>query len=172
MTNRLARLCLAGLLLLAAGRLPAQGSARHSAEAQIRDNEARWNHEFEQRDLAKMVAHYADDATMIAPGFPAFHGRDTIRAGLEQMLTDTAFSLRFETSRVEVSRAGDVAWSEGSYTVRMTDPNTKKPVSSSGSYVTVYRLEAGGWRAVSDIASPGPEPAAQALAEKETTNER
>ena len=161
MTNRLARLYLAGLLILAAGQLPAQDSAGHRAQTQtVREIEASWNQDFQQRDLEAMVAHYADDATMIAPGYSAFRGRDAIRAGLEQMLTDAAFSLRFRTSRVEVSRAGDVAWTEGSYTVTMTDPNTKQPVTSSGSYVTVYRSEAGGWRAVSDIASPGPEPAA------------
>jgi len=160
-------------LLLAAGCLLAQGGAIPTTAAEaVRENETRWNREFEQRDVERIAAHYSDDATMMAPGFPAVRGRDAIRTALQKMLTDSAFSLRFETSRVEVSKGGDVAWSEGSYTVTMTDPNTKKPVSSSGSYVTVYRLEAGGWRAVSDIASPGPEPTAQALAGKETTSER
>ena len=166
MTNRLARLYLAGLLLGAAGQLPAQDAMHHSIEAQIRDNEARWNHEFEQRDIEKTAAHYASDATMISPGFPPFHGRDAIRAALQEMLSDAAFSLKFAPSRIEVSKAGDVAWVEGSYTFRMTDPNTRQVVSSSGGYVTVYRLEAGGWRAVSDIASPGPEAAAQASTSK------
>ena len=162
MTNRLPKLYLAGVLLLAAGRMLAQDVSSHGEVAQaIRDNEARWNQEFQKRDLDATVAHYADDATMVAPGFGAFRGREAIRAALEQMLADPAFSLRFRTSRVEIAKAGDVAWSEGSYTVTGTDPGTKKPLTSGGSYVTVYRLEAGAWKAASDIASPGPEPAAR-----------
>jgi len=172
MKNRTTKFHLAGLLLLGVGRMLAQNAASQSVEAQIRDNEVRWNREFEQRDLDRMVAHYADDATMIAPGFPAARGKEAIRAALQQMLTDGAFSLKFATTRVEVANGGDVAWTEGSYTVTGTDPAAKKPAASSGSYVTVYRMEAGGWKAVSDIASPGPEPAVQASAGKETTSER
>jgi len=39
----------------------------------------------------------------------------------------------------------------------MTDPATRKPVTSSGYYVTVYKKDGGAWRAISDIASPGTE---------------
>jgi len=39
----------------------------------------------------------------------------------------------------------------------MTDPATKKVVSSGGSYVTVYKKLGGEWKAVFDIATAGPE---------------
>ena len=170
MRNRFTKLSLAGLLILAAGRIPAEDAGTHAARIQaIRDNETRWNREFEVRDLEKVVAHYSDDATMMAPGLPAASGKDAIRAVVEQMVADAALSLKFQTSRVEIAESGDMAWSQGSYTMTMTDPGTKKPVTSSGSYVTVYRKEAGGWMAVSDIASPGPGPGGQASMPKETS---
>ena len=156
------RLCPVGLLALIALPLSAQEGSAHEAGIQaIRDNEARWNQEFQRRDLDATMAHYADDATMVAPGFGAFRGRDAIRGALEQMLADPAFSLRFQTSRIEIAKGGDVAWSEGSYTVTATGPGTKRISTSRGSYVTVYRLEEDAWKAVSDIASPGPEPGGQ-----------
>jgi ketosteroid isomerase-like protein len=160
--NRFTKLSLAGLLILTAGQIPAQNAGTHTAEVQaIKENEARWSREFEMRDLEKIVAHYADDAIMMAPGLPAASGKDTILSALREMLADNAFLLRFHTSRVEIAESGDLASSQGSYTVTMTDPRTGKAVTSSGSYVTVYRKEAGGWKAVSDIASPGPAAAAQ-----------
>ena len=169
MKSRITKLSLAGLLILAAGRTPAQDAGTHAAEVRaIQDNEARWNREFEARDLEKVVEHYSGDATMMAPGLPAASGRDAIRAVVEQMVADSALSLKFRTARVEVAGSGDMGWSQGSYVMTMTDPRTGKPVTSSGSYVTVYRKEAGRWKAVSDIASPGPAPAAQASMQKET----
>lgn len=168
MKNRFAKLHLAGLLILAAGRLAAQDV--HAGEIQaIRENEARWNREFEAGDLERVVAHYAGDATMMAPGVPACGGREAIRSALRKMLVDYAMSLKFQTGRVEVAASGDMAWSQGSYSITMTDPGAGKPVSSTGNYVTVYRNEAGVWKAVSDIASPGPGPAAAAFVQKEAS---
>ncbi|MGA3024927.1 MAG: SgcJ/EcaC family oxidoreductase [Bryobacteraceae bacterium] len=169
MKNRFLKLHLAGLLIVAAGQIPAQDAGAHAAEVQaIRDNEARWNREFEARDLERIAAHYADDATLMAPGLPAASGKEAIRSVLQHMVDDAALSVRFQTQRVEVAGSGDMAWSQGSYTLTMTDPGTKRPVTSSGSVVTVYRKETGGWMAVSDIASPGPGPGAQASIPKET----
>ena len=162
MRNQHAYLFLTGLLVLAAGQVPARDGGKHNAVAQaIRDNEARWTREFALRDLDKMVAHYADDAVMMSPGFPAASGKEAIRSAMKQMLTDPAMSLKFTTARVEVAESGEMASSQGTYTFTMTDPDTRKPVSSGGNYVTVYRKQAGGWKAVFDIASPGPQEKAQ-----------
>ncbi len=102
-----------------------------------------------------MMAHYADDAVMMAPGFPASSGKDAIRSAMTQMFTDPAMSLKFKTARVEIAESGEMASSMGTYTFTMTDPDTRKAVTSGGNYVTVYRKQAGGWKAVFDIASPG-----------------
>jgi uncharacterized protein (TIGR02246 family) len=157
MTNRFLRLQFAALIVLLAGLAPAWDGGKHPAEIQaIRDNEVRWSHEFEAKDLEKVLAHYADDAVMMAPGFPAFTGKEAIRSALQAMLADAAMSLKFQTSRIEIGDSGDMASSWGSYTATMTDPATKKSVTSGGSYVTVYRKQGGQWKAVFDIASAGP----------------
>jgi ketosteroid isomerase-like protein len=91
-------------------------------------------------------------------------GKEAIRSALKQMAADPALSLKFEATRVEVASAGDSAYTQGSYTLTVTDSATKKPVNDKGSYVTVYKKQAdGSWKAVSDIASsstpPMPPPA-------------
>ena len=161
MKNSLSNLSLAAVLILAAALIPgamliAAAGAHDAQILEIKATEARWNHEFESRDLEKMLAHYIDDATVIAPGMPPFHGKEAIRSMLKEMAADQAMSLKFQTLRVHIAKSGDVGWTEGSYTMTMTDPQTRKPVESSGSYVTVYKKEHGEWKAVSDIASAGP----------------
>ena len=120
---------------------PAVDTREADAKA-IRDNEDAWNKDFEAKDVAKLTAHYTDDATLMAPGMPAAHNRDAIGKALKSMVDDYALSLKFQASRVEVAKSGDLAYSEGSYTMSMTDPASKKPVTDKGSYVTVYKKAA------------------------------
>jgi uncharacterized protein (TIGR02246 family) len=158
--NRNMKLQLAALLILAASQAPAQDAGKNAVEAQaIRKNEARWNRDFDSRDAERIVAHYADDAVMAVPGYPAFSGKPAIRAAIQQMLADPAMTLKFETSRVEVGPSGDMASSTGTFVATITDPATKKPITTTGNFVTVYRKQAGEWKAVFDIASSGPDAA-------------
>jgi len=119
----------------------------------IRDMEEGWNKDYEGKDSAKLVAHYADDATLMAPGMPPSHGKDAIGKGLKEMVGDPNFALKFHTDRVETSKGGDLAFTQGSYEMTMTNPATKKPMHDKGSYVTVYKKAGDSWKAVSDIAS-------------------
>jgi ketosteroid isomerase-like protein len=42
----------------------------------------------------------------------------------------------------------------------MTDPATKKPATSKGSYLTVWQKQTdGAWKAVEDFVTPGPDAA-------------
>ena len=144
-----------------------QTSDTHDADVQaIKDNEAQWNKDWQAKDVDKLVAHYTDDAVLMAPGMSPLTGKDAIRTGLQGMVNDNALSLTFSADRVDVAKSGDMAYTQGAYTMTMTDPATKKPVNDKGSYVTVYKKQAdGSWKAASDIASsattPGPAPAAK-----------
>lgn len=141
-----------------------QTSDTHDADVQaIKDNEAQWNKDFQAKDADRLVAHYTDDAVLMSPGAPPMIGKDAITAGLKQMVSDNALSLNFSADRVEVAKSGDMGYTQGTYTMTMTDPATQKPINDKGSYVTVYKKAAdGSWKAVSDIASsgtpPGPPP--------------
>lgn len=93
---------------------------------------------------------------------PASSGKDAIRKVLTEMLTDPALSLKFQPSRVEVAKGGDFAYTQGSYKMTMTDPNSKKVVDDHGSYVTTYGEQPdGSWKAVADIATSEVPPVTQ-----------
>jgi uncharacterized protein (TIGR02246 family) len=136
----------------------------HDADVKaIQDNEAQWNSEWAAKDTDKILAHYADDAILIVPGAPSVTGKDAIRASLKPMTDDPAMALKFHASKVEVAKSADVAYTQGTYTLTLTDPQTKQVINDHGSYVTTYRkLPDGSWKAVADIATsevPPPTPA-------------
>jgi uncharacterized protein (TIGR02246 family) len=125
-----------------------------SDEKALRDIEVRWNKEFAAKDVDKLVAHYADDAMVMATGTPPASGSAAIRKMLQDMVADPAFSLKFDAKTIEVSKSGDLAYTHGTYTMTMTDPGTKKRITDHGHYVTTYRkMPDGSWKAVHDIAS-------------------
>jgi uncharacterized protein (TIGR02246 family) len=169
--KRLAALCglavLGGLLV---GCNQAPPDTRQADVQVLKDNEAQWNQDYVSKDVDKLVAHYADDAVLMAPGMPPSSGKDAIRKVLQEMMADPALSLKFQASKVEVARSGDLGYTQGSYTLTMTDPNTKQVINDHGSYVTTYRKQAdGSWKAVADIATsevPPPPPPSPAKGKK------
>jgi uncharacterized protein (TIGR02246 family) len=140
-------------LLMISGQ-SGMAAARDADTQALTANEMQWNQDYLAKDLDKIMAHYADDVIVMAPGMPAASGKDAVRQLLKGMLDDPAMSLKFHASKVEVSKSGDIGYTQGSYAMTFTDPATKKVINDHGSYVTTYRKQAdGSWRAVADIAS-------------------
>jgi uncharacterized protein (TIGR02246 family) len=134
----------------------------HDADVKaIRSAEAQWNQDYAAKDPDKIAGHYADDAILMVPGMAAVSGKDAIRDSLKQMVADPAMSLAFKASKVDVSKSGDLGYTQGSYQLTVTDPVTHKVVNDHGSYVTTYRKQADGtWKAEMDIATSEVPPAA------------
>ena len=121
-------------------------------QAKIRQAEATAQKAWNGKDMEGILAYYADDATLMTPGEPAMKGKDAMRKALQGMLADTNLKLDFSAHRVEVAQSGDVAFSQGTYELTVTNPKTKKPIIDKGNYVTGYKKQAdGNWKAVSDI---------------------
>ena len=155
---------IAAIALLLAGCIVSTPDTHDADVKAIKDDEALWNQQYAAKDIDKAIAHYADNAVLMTPGMPASSGKDAIRKAIAALLADPAISLKFQASRVEVAKSGDIAYTQGSYTMTLTDPNTKQPVNDHGSYVTTYAKQPdGSWKAVADIATsevPPPAPTA------------
>jgi uncharacterized protein (TIGR02246 family) len=142
----------------------------HDADVKaIQANETQWVQDWQAKDSSKIMAHYADDAVLIVPASPAVTGKDAISKSLAGMLADPALSLKFQAAKTDVAKSGDLAYTQGSYTLTMTDPQSKQVINDHGNYVTTYRKEADGtWKAVTDIVSsdvppPAPAPAPEPM---------
>ena len=153
-----ARLAPLGLTLLLFGCTqappPPPPDTRAADEKAIRDMETAWVQEFAAKDLDKIVAHYADDGTVLLSNAPTMAGKDAIRAGMKEAIADPKFALDLKTVKVEVSK-DNLAYSQGTYSFKGTDAKTKKLMAETGRYVEVYKKQAdGSWKIVEDINSP------------------
>jgi len=132
---------------------PPPPDTRAADEKAIRDMETAWVKEFAAKDMDKIVAHYADNGTVLLSNAPTMAGKDAIRAGMQQAIADPKFSLDLKTVKVDIS--GDLAYSQGTYSVMFPDAKTKNLMSEAGRYVEVYKKQADGtWKVVEDINSP------------------
>jgi len=127
----------------------------------IKAQEAQWDKAYAAKDINTIAGEYADDAALASPGDPLATTDVDRRKALGALMSDPNFKLNFATDRVLVASAGDMATSRGHYIITTTDKSTSKPVTSSGTYLTVYKKQAdGGFKAVEDVIIPGPAAAA------------
>jgi ketosteroid isomerase-like protein len=139
------------------------GSAPHvtvdsapDAEA-VRAAHVEWTKAWAAKDVDAIVRRYADDADIELADASIIRGNGNIRLGIKRAFADPAFTLTMTTDRVEVSKAGDLAFARGTYTKTVSDAATKRPVTTRGEYLVVYRSDGhGGWRAIHDISNRGP----------------
>jgi uncharacterized protein (TIGR02246 family) len=148
-------ICVVGFSVLLAGcsETPAPAPDTSAADQKaIKDGEIAWVADYASKDPDKVLAHYADDATLLMPDAPLMSGKDAIRSGIQALLADKNLSLTFTTSTVGVAKSGDLGYTQGTYSMTMTNPKTKKPETEKGKYVTVYKKQAdGSWKAIEDI---------------------
>jgi ketosteroid isomerase-like protein len=131
----------------------------------IKAQEAQWQKDYAAKDINALAAHYADDAALGGPGDAVATNDVDRRKSLEVLLNDPNLNLTFASDRIEVAQSGDLASSRGHYTITTTDKATSKPVTSSGSYLTVYKKQGdGSWKAIEDFITPGPAPASATAA--------
>ncbi|HXV40819.1 MAG TPA: SgcJ/EcaC family oxidoreductase [Steroidobacteraceae bacterium] len=124
-----------------------------------------WNDNYAAGDAAAIVALYADDAVVLAPGYATASGRDAIRTLIEADVAGAkaaGISLNISPdSTVEMS--GDVAWQTGTFTVTDASGAT----IDTGKFLSVLCKKDGKWMLVRDAwnsDTPPPAPAAEEAA--------
>ena len=77
--------------------------------------------------------------------------KQSIRKTWTDMFATPGFSLSWQTTKAEVARSSDIAYSVGTYRMGLDDPKGN-PVTDRGKYVTVWRKQPNGnWKAIVDI---------------------
>jgi uncharacterized protein (TIGR02246 family) len=118
----------------------------------VKDVEAAWVKDVATKDVDKFASYYTDDASVLMPNVPIINGKDNIKAALKPMLADPNFALTFQSTRAEGSKGGDLVYTVGTYSMTMSGPKDKKPVTDNGKYLTVFKKQVdGSWKAVADM---------------------
>ena len=114
--------------------------------------EASWVKDIATNEVSKFASYYSEDAAFLMPNAPAVIGKDDIEAALRPMLADPNFSLTFQSTKAEASKGGDFVYTVGTYSMTVSSPADKKPVTDKGKYLTVFKRQAdGSWKAVADM---------------------
>jgi len=130
-------------------------------EKAIRDTEAEFAKAAATKDVEKAVAFYAEDAVMLDQGEAVANGKTAIRASWSEMLARPDLELTWTPTKVELAKAGDMAYDYGAYAMSYKDA-AGKAVNDHGKFATVWKKQAtGAWKAVvdtsnSDIAASKP----------------
>jgi len=99
-------------------------------------------------------ATISDDAAFLLPNAPVVNGRENIKAALRPMLADPNFALTFQSTRAEASKGGDFVYLVGTYSMTLSRPSDKAPVTDKGKYLHVFKKQPdGSWKAVADMIS-------------------
>jgi uncharacterized protein (TIGR02246 family) len=146
-------LCLAlALFGVACSNTPAPPPDTRVADVQaVKDLEVAWVKDGASKDVDKWVSYFADDGSGLYPGMATLNGKPALKAAMAPLFADPNFALDFKSDRAMASKGGDMVYTQGTYTMTMSDPKTKKPVTDKGKFLTVYAKQAdGSWKAVAD----------------------
>ena len=124
-----------------------------------------WEKAYNAGDTAGVVALYADDATLNAPGASVAKGRAAIQEFFSKDIpaTNAAGVTMDIGDPTDRAISGDIAWETGTWTAKDKSGATV----DMGKYVTTYRKRDGKWQMAADIWNsdkaptppPAPEPA-------------
>jgi len=140
------------LLTLGCSNAPVPPPDTRAADLQaVKDVETAWVKDAATKDPDKWASYFAEDGSGLYPGAATLNGKAAIKAAMVPLFADPNFSLTFQSTRAMASKGGDMVYSQGTYTMTMTDPKTKKPMTDKGKYLTVYTKQAdGSWKAIAD----------------------
>ncbi len=120
-------------------------------EAAIRETTNEWMNAANARDVERLVDLYAADASLFPPNAPLVTGKEAIRTVWSQMVESPSVTSSLQTTKVEISSSGDLAYSVGTYEDTRNDPEGN-PITDRGKWVTVLKKQPdGAWKIVADI---------------------
>jgi len=106
-----------------------------------------WETSFNRGDSAAIAALYAPDAELIMSGAAPIHGRDAIRAAVDDMIK-SGVKVQIQSDRAEV--AGNLAYFYGSYQVL-----SKQSIVERGTYLEIWRHAYSQWHIEYDVNATG-----------------
>ena len=120
-------------------------------EAAIRSANADCLKAWAAKDVDRGLSCYSVDASILPSNAPIATGKEAIRALLSQVFETPGFAVSWDISKLEVSRAGDLAYGHGTYEAMVNDA-AGNPVTERGKWVGVWKKQADGqWKMVVDI---------------------
>jgi ketosteroid isomerase-like protein len=132
--------------------LPVQNASEiPPIERTLRDLDARWSEAAGAKNIEQTLAYYSDDAIVLPPNAQSATTKEAIRNVWKDLLAGPGLAISWKTTKVEVGKSGDIAYTTGTYELTMNDASGKS-VNDRGKYLEVWKKQAdGNWRCGADM---------------------
>lgn len=142
-------LILASLLALAATACAPQVDVEAEKNA-VREMDREWEKATAATGAEGWVSFVTEDAVLYPPDDPIVRGKEAIGEYMQQFLPRGS-SARWQPDLIEVSSAGDMAYTFGTYEITVIGPEGD-PVTSTGKYGNAWtKTPDGTWKAVATV---------------------
>jgi len=113
------------LLVVTVSRVTCQQTSeiRATTEAAIRAADAAGLKAAQAKDAVGATSNYADYASWLPPHATLVQGKEAIRSAWEQFLRAAGLRIDWQITKIDVSRAGDMAYALYKYQMTMSAPN-------------------------------------------------
>jgi uncharacterized protein (TIGR02246 family) len=158
-TRMLTAVTLAFMSALVAAQAPSASgdSTQRTVNAQIVKVSDAYTRAILAGDARGLAALFTVDGYLLPPHVPAAKGQAAIQQGYETLFRGPVKITEFALSHTEATIQGDLAYSVGTYTQRMSLPDGKT-VSDTGKHIAILKRIQGEWKLTyltynSDLAS-------------------
>lgn len=121
------------------------------------------------RGIEGWLSYFADDAARLEWKGSAHRGLAAIRAADGPMLSDPSVRLIWEPDDAGLFAGGKLGYTRGPYRLVRLEGGEPGPVLARGRYLSIWRLDAQGWRVILDTGFADPPPAAAVAPEMDMT---
>jgi len=134
------------ILALAASGCAQRVDVEAEAAAIRQATDVEWLAAWQAKNLERWVSFYTDDAVLLPPNAPILIGKEAIRAVVSKVLSSPGYAGSWHTTKIEVARSGDLAYSYGTEETTVNDAEGK-PVTDQEKWVAVWKKQAdGSWK--------------------------
>lgn len=133
---------------------------RAADEAAIRAADEAWIKAAQTLNPDAWMAFYSADAVVLPPNEKTASTHEAIRKSVAGLLGLPGLKISWTPTRIEVARAGDLAYLYGTYHLSMDGPKGKPPITDDGKILEIWKKQAGGdWKCIVDTWSSDLPPA-------------
>jgi len=110
-----------------------------------------WDDQSAHNSVDGWLSFYTDDAIMLPPGEKVCKDKESRHASIAAYFALPSASMRFQATKTEASKAGDLGYSTGAYQFSYKDPAGKE-IREIGKFNETWKKQAdGSWKCIVDI---------------------
>ena len=134
-------------LMVSMNSMAASGQQRD--EQTIREIDAAWSQALQQKDLAKVMSNYAEDASFLPPDEPIVRGVGNIREWFAKRIAPPGYRAAFAPTTIVIAKSGDLAYELGTFRVTIDD-ESGKPIEYVGKHLVTWEKRGGHWKVAAE----------------------